>query len=82
MQTSDERVLPGGTAYITDVGMTGAMDSVIGFKKETALRRFLTQLPMRYEPAEGDVWLCGVVVDVDEETGRALKIVRVRERLP
>ncbi len=82
VQTSDERVLPGGTAYITDVGMTGAMDSVIGFKKETALRRFLTQLPMRYEPAEGDVWLCGVVVDVDEETGRALKIVRVRERLP
>jgi len=79
VQTSDERVLSKGTAYITDVGMTGAMDSVIGFKKEVALRRFLTQLPMRYEPAEGDVWLCGVAVDVDEGTGRAVSIVRIRE---
>ena len=81
VQTADERILPGGTAYITDVGMTGAMDSVIGFKKEVALRRFLTQLPMRYEPAEEDLWLCGVVVDLDEGTGRALKIIRLREKL-
>ena len=59
VQTNDARVLPGGTAYLTDLGMTGPHDSVIGVKKEIILRRFLTQLPQRFEPADGDVRLEG-----------------------
>jgi metallophosphoesterase (TIGR00282 family) len=74
--TSDERILPGGTAYITDVGMTGPHDSVIGMDKEGSLRRFLTGLPARFEPAENDVRLNAVIVEVDEKTGRALSIER------
>jgi metallophosphoesterase (TIGR00282 family) len=65
VQTADERILPGGTAYITDAGMTGPHDSVIGIKKKPVLDRFLTQLPSRFETATGDVKLCGVIVDVD-----------------
>jgi hypothetical protein len=74
--TADERILPGGTAYITDVGMTGPHDSVIGMDKEGSLRRFLTGLPARFEPALNDVRLNAVIVDVDETTGRALSIER------
>lgn len=74
--TADERVLPGGTAYITDVGMTGPHDSVIGMDKEGSLRRFLTGMPARFEPAVNDVRLNSVIVDVDETTGRALSIER------
>jgi metallophosphoesterase (TIGR00282 family) len=74
--TADERILPGGTAYITDVGMTGPHDSVIGMDKEGSIRRFLTGLPARFEPAENDVRLNAVIVDVDETTGRALSIER------
>ena len=70
VQTSDARVLPGGTAYITDAGMTGAHDSVIGAVKEISLRRFLLQQPQRLEPATGDVRLEGLVVDLDD-AGRA-----------
>jgi len=76
--TADERVLPGGTAYITDAGMTGPMDSVIGVRKEDAVRRFRTQRPVRFTTAEGDVRLHGVVLDVDPATGRALAIRRLR----
>jgi 2',3'-cyclic-nucleotide 2'-phosphodiesterase len=76
--TADERVLPGGTAYITDVGMTGPHDSVIGVKKELILDRFLTNMPIRFEPATGDVRLNGVVVDCDEASGRARGIKRLR----
>lgn len=77
VQTADERVLPGGTAYITDAGMTGPYDSVIGMKKETSLKRFLTGRPARYECAKGDVHLCGALVDIDEKSGKARSIERV-----
>jgi metallophosphoesterase (TIGR00282 family) len=75
--TADERVLPGGTAYITDVGMTGPYDSVIGVKKELIVGKFLNNMPTRFEAATGDVKLCAVVVDCDERTGRAKAITRV-----
>ena len=74
--TADERVLPGGTAYITDVGMSGPYDSVIGVQKELVVGKFLNNMPVRFEPATGDVRLCAVVVDCDETTGRARKIER------
>jgi hypothetical protein len=75
--TADERVLPGGTAYITDVGMTGPYDSVIGVKKELIVSKFLSNMPTRFEAATGDVKLCAVVVDCDEQTGRAREITRL-----
>jgi hypothetical protein len=78
--TADERVLPGGTAYITDVGMSGPYESVIGVQKELVIGRFLTNMPARFEPATGDVRLCGVVVDCDPATGKASKIERVMVR--
>lgn len=77
VQTADERLLPKGTAYITDAGMTGPYDSVIGIEKEAAIRRFLTGLPTRFEPAREDVRLCGVLLGLDEKTGKALSITRV-----
>jgi 2',3'-cyclic-nucleotide 2'-phosphodiesterase len=79
VQTADERVLPGGTAYITDLGMTGPIDSVIGVDKDLILQRFLTQMPVRFEPAKGPAALHGVVITVDPETGRASDIVRIRQ---
>ena len=75
--TADERILPKGTAYITDVGMTGPYESVIGIKKEIILDRFLTNMPARFEPATGDVRLCAVIVDCNEATGKASGIERV-----
>jgi metallophosphoesterase (TIGR00282 family) len=78
--TADARVLPGGTAYVTDLGMTGPYDSVIGVEKSGALERFLTQRPLRLSPAEGDPRLCGVLIEVSEQSGRASSIVRVEER--
>ncbi|MBC8102510.1 MAG: TIGR00282 family metallophosphoesterase [Cytophagales bacterium] len=79
VQTADERVLPGGTAFITDVGMCGPVDSVIGMDTETVLTKFRTQLPHRFKVAEeGPAILCGVVIDVDETTGRAQSIERIR----
>jgi len=74
--TADARILPRGTAYITDVGMTGPYDSVIGLKTEIALRRFLHQTPYKYEMASHDVRLCGVYLEADIETGKALKFER------
>ncbi len=76
--TADETVLPQGTAYITDAGMTGPHDSVIGVQKEIVLQRFLTQVPTRFEPAELDVRLSGVLVEADPETGRAVRIERIK----
>jgi 2',3'-cyclic-nucleotide 2'-phosphodiesterase len=73
VRTADARVLPGGTAYITDAGMCGPRDSVIGVKKELVLERFLTQLPVRFEVADGDVWLEGVVVELGVD-GHAVRI--------
>ncbi|MCZ6904691.1 MAG: YmdB family metallophosphoesterase, partial [Acidobacteria bacterium] len=78
--TADEKVLPKGTAYITDLGMTGPYDSVIGVEKQAIIKRFLNQIPARYEPAEGDVRFCGVLMEVDPATGHALSIRRIEER--
>jgi len=72
--TADARILPGGTAYITDVGMTGPYESVIGMKKEIAIRRFIMQTPHKFEMAEHDVRFCAVYVQVDRSTGKATKI--------
>jgi hypothetical protein len=77
VQTADERILPGGTAYITDLGMTGPVDSVIGVDKDIIIQRFLTQMPIRFEPAKGPAALHGVVIVVDPETGRATSIQRL-----
>jgi len=80
IQTADARVLPGGTAFITDVGMCGPWDSVIGVRRELVLERFLSQRPVSFEPAKRDVYLQGALVDIDESTGRARAIERVQER--
>ncbi len=82
IQTADGRVLAGGTAYQTDVGMCGPWDSVIGVKKEAAIERFLTQRHVPFEPATREVYLQGAIVDLDDATGRARSILRVQERLP
>ena len=76
-QTADERILPKGTAYITDVGMTGPYDSVIGMKKDAAINRFLYQTPQRFQIAEDDVHLAGVILTIDVSTGKVKKIKRV-----
>jgi hypothetical protein len=78
VQTCDERILDGGTAYITDVGMTGPLDSVIGVRKEVALERLLTQIPRKFDVATGDIELQGVVVEVDQKTGKSKGIQRIR----
>ena len=79
VQTADERILPQGTAYISDVGMTGPRDGVIGMDRERILERFLTALPVRFEVASGPAQLNAVAVDVDEETGKARRIERILE---
>jgi len=76
VQTADEQILPGGTAYITDVGMTGARESVIGIVKEDAIARFLTQMPRKYGVAKGSPQFNGVVIDIDPN-GQAIGIVRI-----
>jgi calcineurin-like phosphoesterase len=82
VQTADETILPGGTAYLTDAGMCGPEDSVLGMRAGSVVGRFLDQLPVRFEVAEGGpVLVQGVVIDVDEHTGRATAISRVRERV-
>lgn len=78
VRTGDARVLPGGTAYMTDVGMCGPRDSVIGVKKDLVLERMLTQMPVRFEVADGDVWLEGAFIEIGED-GRALRIEPVEE---
>jgi 2',3'-cyclic-nucleotide 2'-phosphodiesterase len=78
VQTSDERILKEGTAYITDVGMTGPLDSVIGIKTQVAMERFLTQVPLKFDVATGEIELQGVVVDIDADTGKARDIKRIR----
>jgi len=78
VQTADERILPGGTAYLTDAGMTGGRDSVIGMNIEEPIARFVTGLPKRYHPATGAPQLCGAVVEIDERSGRAVSIVRIQ----
>jgi metallophosphoesterase (TIGR00282 family) len=82
VQTADERILPKGTAYITDLGMTGPTDSIIGVDPTLALQRFLTQMPNRFEPAKGPAALHGAVIRIDPETGRGLSIERLRADAP
>ena len=77
LQTADERILPNGTAYLTDAGMTGPHDSIIGMEREPSLARFLTGLPSKFEPATGNPRLNGVVLEADDKTGRATKITRI-----
>lgn len=78
VQTADERILPGGTAYITDLGMTGPYTSVIGSNKDIIIKRFLTQLPMRMEVAAGLYQFNGVIIEIDENSGEALSIERIQ----
>jgi calcineurin-like phosphoesterase len=78
VQTADERILDGGTAYITDVGMTGSYDGVIGMDKFDVVERFTKVPAKRAGHAKSDVWICAVVVEVDETTGKAKKITRLR----
>jgi len=77
VQTADDRILPRGTAYLTDVGMTGPHDSIIGVEIEAALGKFLTALPAKFETATGNPRLNGVIVEADQDTGRALEIERI-----
>jgi hypothetical protein len=79
VQTADERLLPAGTAFISDVGMTGSRDGVIGMRREPVIEKFLTQRPVRFEIAKKDPVLSAVVIDIDEATGFARRIQRVME---
>ncbi|AIE59728.1 TIGR00282 family metallophosphoesterase [Bacillus methanolicus] len=78
VQTGDERILPGGTAYLTDVGMTGPYDEILGVEKEAVIKKFLTSLPVRFEvPKRGRVQLNAVLIDIDNKSGKAVKIQRI-----
>ena len=77
VQTADERIFPGGTGYITDVGMTGPYESVIGMKTQAAINRFVYATPQKYETAENDVHLCGMFFKIDTETGKTVEIERI-----
>jgi metallophosphoesterase (TIGR00282 family) len=79
VQTADEQIFPGGTAFLCDAGMCGAVDSILGRTKESILRRFLTGMPTTLPVATGTVQICGVYVDVDQASGRALAIRRIQE---
>lgn len=78
VQTADERILPGGTAYITDLGMCGPLDSVIGIEKDLVIEGFMSGLPRKFEVAKENVVLQGVIADVDENSGKAREIRRIR----
>jgi 2',3'-cyclic-nucleotide 2'-phosphodiesterase len=81
VQTADEEILPQGTAYLSDVGMTGPFDSVIGVKKEAVIERFLTMVPNKFEVAKGDVRLQGALLDINVKTGKANSIERISIKL-
>lgn len=78
IQTADEQILAGGTAYITDLGMVGPVDSVIGVTTKLVVEKFLTKMPVRFEVASGPAELHGVIIDINEENGKALSIRRVK----
>ena len=78
MQTADETILPKGTAYISDAGMTGAVHSVLGVKTELSIQQFVTQIPVRFAHAEGEAKLNAVLVEVDDKTGKAAAISRIQ----
>ncbi len=81
VQTADEEILANGTAYISDIGMTGPYDSVIGLNKQNAITRLVRQMPAPFEVAQGDVRLCAVLIDIEESQGRARKIMRIQEKV-
>ena len=81
VQTADEQIFPGGTAYLTDAGFTGPHESVLGREVEPVIRRFMTNMPQRFEVAKNQVLLQGAVVEIDDESGKAVKIHRVSEML-
>lgn len=81
VQTADERIFDGGTGYLTDLGMTGGFDGVIGFRSEQAIERFLTQRPLRLEVAKGHLVLNGVMADIDPDSGETRHIERVFEKI-
>ena len=78
VQTADERLLPKGTAYITDLGMVGPRDSVLGVKTDIILRKFTTAMPVRFDLAEGPCTYCAVIVEVDDATNKTRSIERIR----
>lgn len=82
VQTADERVLPNGTAYMTDLGMTGPHESVLGRQIEPVLQHFTTQMRFRFEVASGDIRLCGAIITLDTANGHALKIERFVQEIP
>lgn len=79
VQTADEQILPGGTAYITDIGMTGPVNSILGVKSDIIISRLRENNMQRFELADGQTELCGVIIEIDEKSGKAKKIDRVRE---
>lgn len=81
VQTADEEILSQGTAYISDAGMTGPFDSVIGINKEAIIERFLTQMPNKFEVAKDDIRMQGVIVDIDSVSGKAISINRISVKL-
>jgi len=82
VQTADEQIFPGGTAFLCDAGMCGPVDSILGRTAEPIIQRFLTNLPVVFPVAKGPVKLCGALIEIDETTGRALSIRRVAETVP
>jgi len=82
VQTADERVLAGGTGFITDIGMTGPEDSCIGVAKELVIERFLTRMPVRYDVPDNPPLLCGLIAELDPKTGKTRELRRIQERAP
>jgi 2',3'-cyclic-nucleotide 2'-phosphodiesterase len=80
--TADERILPGGTAFISDVGMVGPRDSILGVDKEVIIRRFLNRMPAKFNLADGPVLVNAVMIDIDEVSGKAVSIIRLKDVLP
>jgi hypothetical protein len=80
--TADERVLPGGTGFLCDVGMTGPTDGVIGVERDAVIRRFMTQMPVRFEVAAGPAVLSAALIAIDTASGRALSVERIRATYP
>jgi len=79
VQTADEQIFPGGTAYLSDAGFTGPHESVLGREIEPVIKKFLTGMPQRFEVAKNRVLLQGAVIEIDDVSGRSLKIQRVQE---
>ena len=80
VQTADERIFPGGTGFITDLGMTGPEESVIGVEKSIIIEKFLTRMPARFEVPDGPALLCGILAETDPRTGKTVEIRRIQER--